>query len=60
MGENAKKQLRVEEVIEAFDRQRAEAQEHNRRHTEWVRMSRQHDRPAADERQREQHQREQQ
>jgi hypothetical protein len=40
----------AEEVIAAFDRQRAEAHELHRRHNEQVRASRAHDRPVSSER----------
>ena len=37
-------QKRAEEIIAAFDRERAEAQELSRRYVEWVRASRESDR----------------
>jgi hypothetical protein len=46
MADNGKKGSNTQEIIEAFDRERAEAHEHRRRHREWVRMSREKDRPA--------------
>jgi hypothetical protein len=52
MGEGGQKRSKTEEVIEAFDRERAEAHEHYRRHKEWVRRWRDKDRPAYVERQR--------
>jgi hypothetical protein len=41
--------LPTEEVIAAFDRERAEAHELRRRHLEQLRASRAHDRPAGTE-----------
>jgi hypothetical protein len=38
----------TEEVIAAFDRERDEAHEHSRRHTERIRNSRESDRPYSD------------
>jgi len=55
MGERkkpSKKPLRPDEIIAAFDRERAQAQELNRRHTEHVRTTRTHDRPASTDRRR--------
>jgi hypothetical protein len=47
MGEDRKaSHIRPEDVIAAFDRERAEARELHRRHGEHVRASRAHDRPA--------------
>jgi hypothetical protein len=48
MGEDRKSQRKpAEEIIAAFDRERAEANELRRRHSEQVRSSRANDRPAA-------------
>ena len=52
MADNGKKRFDTQEIIAAFDRERAEAHEHRRRHREWVRTSREKDRPAFGERQR--------
>ena len=54
MGETARERSETEEVIKAFDRERAEAHEHYRRHKEWVDRWRERDRPAYVERQRKQ------
>ena len=51
MVENGKKRSETQEIIEAFDRERAEAHEHRRRHHEWLRTSREKDRPAQGDRQ---------
>jgi hypothetical protein len=46
MGEDRKsKRINAEEIIAAFDRARAEANDLQRRHTEQVRSSRSNDRP---------------
>jgi hypothetical protein len=52
MGEERKPRTAspTEEVIAAFDRERAEARELHRRHGEQIRASRAHDRPASSER----------
>jgi hypothetical protein len=50
MGEDRKSTHRhAEEVIAAFDRERAEANELRRRHSEQVRSSRSNDRPAGND-----------
>ena len=54
MGENGKQRSKAEEIIDAFDRERAEAHEHSRRHNEWVRKSREKNRLAFNDRQFEQ------
>ena len=48
MGEDRKvtKLPRTEDIIAAFDRERAQAQELRRRHYERLRATRGHDRPA--------------
>jgi hypothetical protein len=38
-------QIRAEEIIAAFDRERAEAQELHRRYAERIRAAREYDRP---------------
>ena len=50
MGDSKKNE--TDQVIAAFDRERDEAHEHRRRHDERVRASREQDRPAYVERQR--------
>ena len=50
MGENATHRSKTKEIIDAFDRERAEAHEHRRRHIEWVRTSREKHRLASNER----------
>jgi hypothetical protein len=53
MGESKKPQeFRPEEIIAAFDREREQAHELNRRHTEQVRTSRANDRQVHIERRR--------
>jgi hypothetical protein len=54
MGENGKKHWTAHDIIVAFDRERAEAHEHHRRHMEWKRRSRERDRIVTNERQRKQ------
>ena len=50
MGEDRKSTRKpAEEIIAAFDRERAEANELRRRHSEQVRSSRSNDRPAAND-----------
>jgi hypothetical protein len=48
MGEDRKASQfpRTEDIIAAFDRERAQAQELRRRHYEYLRAARGHDRPA--------------
>jgi hypothetical protein len=51
MGEDRKAPHSLtEDIIAAFDRERAEANELRRRHSEQVRSSRANDRPAASDR----------
>ena len=56
MSDSNKRNTRrvTEEVIAAFDREREEAHEHVRRHLERVRSASQNDRPASNDRQRQQ------
>jgi hypothetical protein len=51
MGEDTKGKSvpRAEDIIAAFDRERAEARELHKRHTEHVRATRTNDRPARNE-----------
>ena len=51
MGEDTKTKPvpRAEDIIAAFDREQTEARELHKRHTEHVRASRNHDRPARNE-----------
>ncbi|MGE3341890.1 MAG: hypothetical protein AB7L71_00535 [Vicinamibacterales bacterium] len=49
MVESRKKRTAAEEVIAAFDRERAEAHEHRRLLAERIRASREHDRPVQDD-----------
>jgi len=50
MGEDRKSpHTPTEDIIAAFDRERAEANELRRRHSEQVRLSRTNDRPARSE-----------
>ena len=50
MGEDRKSTHHLaKEIIAAFDRERAEANELRRRHSEQVRSSRSNDRPAAND-----------
>jgi hypothetical protein len=50
MGEDRKSPIKpTEDVIAAFDRERAEANELRRRHTEQVRSSRYNDRPVVND-----------
>jgi hypothetical protein len=55
MGENGQQRSTAREIIDAFDRERAEAHEHHRRHNEWVRRSREKDRLAENDGQPKQH-----